>query len=138
MFSRRDNAGDTVEPSSSLVFLTRRFDMQPEEMVLELERQSDREKAPELALAPEGQPVAPRSLPVADMELDVDLLAAFGREPGELAPLSPSAADTLMVSPFAWLLGRLGLQPEAVGAGRAGPMTAGTWPMGVRSALSRG
>lgn len=135
MFSRRDNAGDSMEPSSSLVFLARRFGMEPEEMVLELERQSDREKVPELAFAPEGQPVAPRHLPVADMQLDTDLLEAFGREPGELAPLSPSAADTLMVSPFAWLLGRLGCNPRQWGPDALDPMTAGTLAHGVFETL---
>ena len=131
MFSRRDNAGEALEPSSSLVFLARRFGLEPEEMVLEPERQSDREKVPELVLAPECIPAAPRDLPVADMRLDVDLLEAFGREPGELAPLSPSAADTLMVSPFAWLLGRLGCDPRQWAPDALGPMTAGTLAHGV-------
>ena len=135
LFSRRDNAGNPMEPSSSLVFLARRFGLEPQEMIVELDRQDERKKIPELAIAPEKKPVPPRDLPISDIELNVDLLAAFGPAPDELAPLSPSAADTLMVSPFAWLLGRLGCSPREWVTDTLDPMTAGTLAHGVFEAL---
>lgn len=126
LFSRRDTAGNTLEPSSSLVFLARRFGYESEDMVLDLECSDDRKQIPELAIAMEGEPVSPRTLPIADIELKDDLLAAFGPAPGQLAPLSPSAAETLMVSPFAWLLGRLDCEPREWLTDALDPMTAGT------------
>jgi len=135
LFSRRDNAGDAMEPSSSLVFLARRFGLEPEGMIVELDRQDERKKIPELAIAPDKKPTPPRDLPISDIELNLDLLAAFSPVPGELAPLSPSAADTLMVSPFAWLLGRLGCSPREWVTDTLDPMTAGTLAHGVFEAL---
>jgi len=126
LFSRRDAAGNTVEPSSSLVFLARRFGCQPEELVFELSRREDRKQIPELAVAKRGAPVPPRNMPIADIDLKVDLLAAFGPAPDEPASLSPSAADTLLVSPFAWLLRRLDCEPRQWGTDELEPMTAGT------------
>lgn len=126
IFSRRDAAGKTVEPSSSLVFLARRFGCQAEELVLELSRWEDRKQVRELAIAAKGAPVPPRHLPIADIDLNVDLLTAFGPAPDEPASLSPSAADTLMVSPFAWLLGRLDCEPRQWVTDELDPMTAGT------------
>ena len=126
LFSRRDAAGKTVEPSSSMVFLARRFGCQAEELVSELSRWEDRKQVPELTVASKGAPVPPRHLPIADIDLKVDLLAALGPAPDEPASLSPSAADTLLVSPFAWLLSRLKCEPRLWGTDELGPMTAGT------------
>lgn len=131
LFSRRDAAGDTLEPSSSLVFLARRFGLEPDDMVLELDRRDDRNQIHELSIAAADEPVPPRALPIADIDLKVDLLAAFGPAPGELAPLSPSAADNLMVSPFAWLLRRLHCEPREWSTDSLDPMTAGTLAHGV-------
>ena len=126
LFSRRDAAGNAMEPSSSLVFLARRVGNDPEDLVLELDRREDRKRVPGLAIAAEGEPVPPRELPISDIALNADLLAEFGRTRAELAPLSPSAADTLMVSPFAWLLGRLDCDPRDWLTDTLDPMTAGT------------
>ena len=135
LFSRRDGAGKAMEPSSSLVFLARRFGIDPENLVLELDRRDDRKRFPELAMAQKKPGTPPRDLPMADIALKTDLLAAFGKKPGELAPLSPSAAETLMVSPFAWLLGRLGCEPRLWITDALDPMTAGTLAHGVFEAL---
>ena len=126
LFSRRDAAGNTMEPSSSLAFLARRFGVQSEELVFELSRWEDRKQIPALAIAPTDAPVPPRQLPIADIDLNVDLLTAFGPAPDEPASLSPSAADTLMVSPFAWLLRRLDCEPRQWATDELDPMTAGT------------
>ncbi len=126
LFSRRDTAGNAMEPSSSLVFLARRFGCQPEDLVLELSRREDRKQIPGLAVAKESAPSPPRPLPIADIDLKVDLLTALGQTPDKPISLSPSAADTLMVSPLAWFLGRLDCEPRQWVTDELDPMTAGT------------
>ena len=83
-------------------------------------------KFQDLPLADMVNPSPPRELPVADIDLQTDLLTVFSRKEGALVPISPSAADNLMVSPFAWLLGRLGCEPKEWGTDDFDVMTAGT------------
>jgi hypothetical protein len=131
LFSHRDPGGDTLEASSSLVFLARRFGCPPEELVLETGRREDRYKVPELAIATTAEPTLPRDLPVADIDLKRDLFAAIGSAAEQPVALSPSAADTLMVSPFAWLLRRLDCEPRLWGTDKLDPATAGQIAHGV-------
>ena len=125
-FSRRDTAGDAMEPSSSLVFLARRFGCHPEDLVLELSRKEDCRQIPDLATALKDTPAVPRPLTIADIDLKVDLLTALGTDPDKPISLSPSAADTLMVSPLAWFLRRLDCEPRQWVTDELDPMTAGT------------
>jgi hypothetical protein len=122
----RDAGGKALEPSASLVFLSRSLGVEPDALVLNIDRSEDVRQIPDLPLADIMHPSPPRELISADIELKVDLLEVFGRKTGELAPLSPSAADTLMVSPFAWLLGRLGCDPRAWGTDEFDVLKAGT------------
>ena len=97
------------------------------------------EKCPRLSVAETATPIFPRGLSLADIDLKRDLLAAMDPESGQPVALSPSAADTLMVSPFAWLLRRLGLRAQGVGHGCAGSHPCGhAGPRCVRKAFSRG
>lgn len=122
----RDAGGKALEPSSSLAFLSRCLGVELDALILDMDRSEDVRKIPDLPLADIETPSPPRELVAADIELKVDLLVAFGKKDGELAPLSPSAADTLMVSPFAWLLGRLGCDPKAWGTDQFDVLKAGT------------
>ena len=131
LFSHRDPGGNTLEASSSLVFLARRFGCPPEDLVLEAGRREDRQKVPELSIAESAVPVLPRALPLADIDLKRDLLAAMDPEFDQPVALSPSAADTLMVSPFAWLLRRLDCEPRVWGADELNPISAGMLAHGV-------
>ena len=112
LFSRRDTCGKAIEASSSLIFLSRSLGVDTTELVLDLDRSADVKKVADLPLADAMTPSEPRPLLTDDLELGVDLLEAFGREEGKLAPLSPSAGETLMVSPLAWLFGRLDVKPR--------------------------
>ncbi len=112
LYACRDAGGKTLEPSSSMVFLARSLGVEPDDLVLDLDRSEDVRSIPDLPLAKIAAPSPLRELTVADIELEVDLLEVFSRMDGGLAPLSPSAADTVMVSPFAWLLRRLGCEPN--------------------------
>ena len=118
--------GKSLEPSSSLVFLSRSLGVEPDALVLDIDRSEDISKIPDLPLAKIAQPALPRERIIADLELQVDLLKTFGPKKGGLAPLSPSAADTLMVSPFAWLLRRLGCDPRVWGTDDFDVLKAGT------------
>ncbi len=122
----RDAGGKALEPSSSLVFLSRSLGVEPEALILDVDRSKDIAQITDLPLADIAPPSPPRELIASDLELNVDLLKTFGPKKGGLAPLSPSAADTLMVSPFAWLLGRLGCDPRVWGTDDFDVLKAGT------------
>lgn len=124
--ARRDAGGNVLEPSSSLVFLARNLGVEPETLVIDVDRAEDAKRIQDLPLAKSAAPSFSRDLAVEDMELEIDLLEKFGRKKGMLTPLSPSAADTLMVSPFAWLLGRLGCDPKEWGTDDFDVLKAGT------------
>jgi hypothetical protein len=126
LFSRRDAGGQSLEPSASLVFLARSLGIAADDLVLDLDRSEDLRRIADLPLAEAAPPVPPRPLRIADVRLGADLLEAFGSGAGRRAPLSPSAAETLMLSPFAWLLGRLDCEPHEWAGDQFDPMTAGT------------
>jgi hypothetical protein len=125
-FTRRDALGQVLAPSSSLVFLSRSLGVDADALTLDLDRSEDIRKISDLPLAKKALPSPPRRLSVADIELGVDLLETVSRKPGTMAPLSPSAADTLMVSPFAWLLDRLGCKPRSWVTDEFDMLTAGS------------
>jgi hypothetical protein len=131
----RDAGGENLEPSSSLVFLSRALGREPDDLVLNIDRSEDIRRIPDLPLAEPAAPSPPRELTATDIDLNVDLLVALSREDGQLAPLSPSAADTLMVSPFAWLLGWLGCEPQEWCVDDFDVMTAGTLAHSVFESL---
>ncbi len=112
LYACRDAGGKTLESSSSLVFLARSLGVESDDLGLDLDRSEDVLRIPDLPLGKIAAPSALRELTVTDIDLKVDLLKVFNRKDGGLAPLSPSAADTVMVSPFAWLLRRLDCEPN--------------------------
>jgi len=137
MFARRDAVGKALEPSTSLVYLSRCLGVEVDALVLDLDRSEDIRKIPDLPLEEKAFPTPLRDLQVADIDVKTDLMKAFSREDGILVPLSPSAADTLMVSPFAWFLGRLDCSPKAWVPDEFGVMTAGTLAHAVFEDLFR-
>jgi hypothetical protein len=124
-FARRNAGGHVLEPSSSLVFIARSLGIDPDDLIIEINRSEDVQRIPDLPIAKTDIPSSPRELAATDIELKVDLLEAFGPKNGELKPLSPSAAESLMVSPFAWLLGRLDCMPKEWITDEFDVMTAG-------------
>lgn len=107
LLSRKDHFGKSLTPSPSLTFMARMFKGfdDPEQLLCELDRSSGRKAARGLAVAPDASPVPPKELTVSNLDLKQDLLALHTHE-------SPSSLETLMVSPFAWLLERLGMKPQ--------------------------
>ncbi|QXE85553.1 PD-(D/E)XK nuclease family protein [Geomonas nitrogeniifigens] len=113
LMSRRDPFGKPLRPSQTLTYLAKVFGAdEPDELVLELDREEERMKVVSLPTAPLAYPLPKRELKKDDLFLKRDLLAIHCYEDGSPKPQSPSSLDTLMVSPLAWLLSRAGLQPR--------------------------
>lgn len=114
LISRRTAMGEPLSPSESLVFMQRLLapDADPEGLVLELDRQEDRLGVTALALADDAPPMPPRALLANDLTLTGNLLEIGSREKGKPRAQSPSSLEGLMVSPLAWLLKRLGAEPQ--------------------------
>jgi ATP-dependent helicase/nuclease subunit B len=114
LIPRRSKLGEPLHPSESLTFMAQLFAgvEEAKDLVRELERSADRRQCQGLALAPEQAPNATRELKIADLALRRNLLQELKRADGSIHPLSPSSLATLMVSPLAWLLGRMGLEPR--------------------------
>lgn len=130
LIPRRDPAGAAQAPSESLVFMHQLFDTpgaeNPEDLILELDAATDRERIRFLARAPSVEPRSPRPLAVTDIDFDRDLLALRTDADGNLKPESPSSLETLMVSRLAWLLRRLDAKPLGWAPEALDPMLMGT------------
>ena len=109
LLPRRDLQGKRLHPSASLAFMAQLFEdaVSPEALLLELDRAEHRKKVRWLALAPIEAPTPPRAMVAKDLRLKRDLLTV-----GEKRHVSPSSLETLLVSPFAWLLERMGIGPS--------------------------
>jgi hypothetical protein len=108
----RDGEGNALSPSPSVTFATALLDVEggTEGLVLNLESREERIEAKGVAVVERPEPVPPRVLqPEKDIELGRNLLRD-GK--GEAKPDSPSRLDTLLASPLAWLLDRLGVKPR--------------------------
>ncbi|MBP2676647.1 MAG: hypothetical protein H6Q84_3487, partial [Deltaproteobacteria bacterium] len=121
----RDAMGKELAPSGTTAFMARLFEgiKAPEDLILTLERESHREKARGLALAPPAIPVDPMPGEIIDPQLSVDLLTD---ESGSLRPVSPSGLEMLMVSPLAWFLDRLKVAPLSWAPEELDPAKKGT------------
>lgn len=106
----RDSRGEGLAPCGTTAFMARLFQgiRAPEELLFTLERESHREKVLGLALAEPADGVAPMPPDPPDPELSADLLTD---ESGKTRPVSPSSLETLMVSPLAWFLNRMKVEP---------------------------
>jgi ATP-dependent helicase/nuclease subunit B len=110
---RRDMLGASTAPSESLVFMAELLEgvEDAQELISELDTAEGRAKARGLAEADPGEGAPPRELVAADIDFGRDLLALRKDAEGNSRPESPSSLETLMVSPLAWLLRRLGAEP---------------------------
>jgi hypothetical protein len=108
---RRDPFGEPLAPSDTMTFIRQMVAPQAkgENLLLEIDVAEDRSRIRHLAVAKKGKPIPPRSIVSEDLSFDRDLLKL---NKGALKPISPSSLETLMVSPLAWLLSRLGAEPK--------------------------
>jgi RecB family exonuclease len=125
---RRSVAGDLQALSSSLAFMTQHFEDidEDESLVIDIDSANGREAARGLAVAAPAAFEPPRTLLPRDLALGRNLLAIGAAEAGELPPLSPSRLETLLVSPFAWVLERADLLPREWSPESLDPLIQGT------------
>jgi RecB family exonuclease len=114
LIPRRNECGEPLQDAGALTFMARLFGGVTEgsDLVRELERVANRAACKGLALASECAPDKIRERKIADLNLRRNLLHMLTRSDGSIYPLSPSSLATLMVSPLAWLLSRMGLEPK--------------------------
>lgn len=114
LIPRRDAYGEFVAPASSLLFmagLCADID-KPEDLILDIESTSARKHIRHLAVAAPTTATPPRSLKPHHLALHQNLLGLRKDQDGHAAPQSPSRLESLIVSPFAWLLGQLRAEPN--------------------------
>lgn len=113
LLSRRDSYGKTLTPSSSLCFMAQIFGSgaQPESLIIDLDTAAGKQAAVGVPCAKDYRPVAMRELGVNDLALEHNLLEILKNNDGSVRAQSPSSLETLMTSPFAWLLNRARLEP---------------------------
>jgi ATP-dependent helicase/nuclease subunit B len=106
----RDARGKAIAPSGTTAFMARLFQgiQAPEDLLLTLERESHRGRVAGLALAPPADGAAPMAADIPDPVLSADLLTDGS---GNIRYVTPSGLETLMVSPLAWFLDRLKVEP---------------------------
>ncbi|NTV13146.1 MAG: PD-(D/E)XK nuclease family protein [Desulfobulbaceae bacterium] len=110
----RDYFGAELTASSSLTFMAMLIEgaKEPEELLLNLDREADRCKVLGLPEVYSLAAVSPREIIKADFDLGFDLMTIGQKENGELKTQSPSSLGTLMTSPLAWLFNRSGIEPR--------------------------
>ncbi len=126
---RKDGLGGNLTPSQSLPFMARLFEDvdEPGKLIHDLEKDTDREKIVGIATAAEGLPVMPRVKDVSNLQLGFDLVMLRTDKEGAARPQSPSRLGTLMTSPFAWVLGSVGItardwEPEELSVAEKGTL----------------
>ena len=106
MASARNIAGSVIQPAETATFMAGLFGREPDNLFVPLAE--DTKCLPRDHMAIGQQPRQP--IPT-DLSLDRDILALRTDGEGNLLPESPTSLETLLVSPFAWLLGRIGAEP---------------------------
>jgi ATP-dependent helicase/nuclease subunit B len=107
MASARTIEGSPKQPAETATFMAGLLGQEPEELFVPVHQ--DEKWLPR---ADEAIPAPPRQPTPSDLNLDRDLLVLRTNENGDPLPESPSSLETVLVSPLAWLLGRIGAQPD--------------------------
>jgi hypothetical protein len=102
---------------------------EPDSLILDLDRGTDLNQTHSVSIL-DDLPKLQSWLPQCDnIELNIDLLALSKN--GELRALSPSRIEDLMVSPLAWLLSWLDLEPKGWKPDEPNPLILGSLAHGV-------
>ncbi len=128
LISRRRVDGRAQSPSTSLVFIERLFsnDGRHRNLVLEIDAAGDRARMQYLATVSDIYIQPPREFRTRALQLETDLFALQTGKNGRPRPESPSSLQTLLVSPLAWLLRRIRVEPIAWSPETASPSVIGT------------
>jgi ATP-dependent helicase/nuclease subunit B len=106
MASARNIAGSVIQPAETATFMAGVLGREPNSLFVPLAE--DTKWLPRSHRATARRPRQP--VPT-DLSLDRDILALRADGDGNLLPESPTSLETLLVSPVAWLLGRIGAEP---------------------------
>lgn len=111
---RLDAMGKPISPSESLVFMTRAMTGvgNAEDLIIDIDDTDRCATIPDLALSRERDAEPSRDRPVHDLSLGSNLLTIGAKEKGEFKRQSPSSLEKMIVSPLAWLLSTLNLEPD--------------------------
>lgn len=114
LLSRLDDAGQALQPADALEELG---DLAVQDLAIALDsgEKSDGDVKPGTALQPDSQ-----------LELGIDLLAAVDARRTHGLHVSASSLNTLMVSPLAWLLKKIGVTSRRWGVCGLDQMVSGT------------
>lgn len=107
MASARTIGGSLIQPAETATFMAGLLGQESEDLFVPVHRDDKW-----LPRADEAVPAPPRQPTPSDLALDRDLLVLRTDDGGEPLPESPSSLETLLVSPLAWLLGRIDAQPD--------------------------
>lgn len=110
----RDLHGKILAPSSSLAFMAALFKdvSSPDELIANTTTSYGVQNVNGLSVAQASPPVPPRELVIPKLEFNMNLFELRKDEAGNQKSESPSGLERLMVSPFAWLIGKAGLEPR--------------------------
>jgi ATP-dependent helicase/nuclease subunit B len=107
MASARTISGSLIQPAETATFMAGLLGQEPDDLFIPV-HQDDKW----LLRAENAFPTTPRQTTPVNLTLDRDLLILRTNDKGEPLPESPSSLETLLVSPLAWLLGRIDAQPD--------------------------
>jgi len=118
-------------PSETLVYmhsLLTEF-AEPDSLILDLDRDTDLRHTDSVSILDDLPKVQSWQPQCDNIELNIDLLALSKKD--ELRALSPSRIEDLMVSPLAWLLSWLDLEPKGWKPDEPNPLILGSLAHGV-------
>lgn len=128
LIPRFNAQGDRLNPSVSLMDFARLDGEvnEPEDIVLDIDREDDRRHMSWLAEAAACVAQPPRQPDVTDLTLGTNLLSDFDARKDKPRTLSPSKLDGLLVSPMAWLLDTIDALPQLWGPDQFDALTSGS------------
>lgn len=125
---QRNLAGEEQTPSISLAYQAQLFSgiNDANDLVLNLDIQSERNQVVGLPKILTVQVTPPRAVEIEDLAFDRDLLKLRLDENNKPKPESPSGLEKLLVSPLAWLLSRAHIEAKAWDIRKLDVMTQGS------------
>jgi ATP-dependent helicase/nuclease subunit B len=113
LIPRKDEAGSKQAASESLTFMAKLFDEanDPQKIILDIDNKQSRDLIKGLALREKLLVSPPKEFEVKTLEFNRDLFSLRKDDEGNDPAVSPSRFEKMLVSPLAWLLSDLRIEP---------------------------